>query len=64
MTAKTSLVNAGDGVADPDGINVVRAWKEERQVALAVEWTGDEYDEGHCWIRAGAESFRDLETIR
>jgi hypothetical protein len=62
MTRRTSLVTAGDGVADPDEVTVYRAWADERQVALAIEWDGAEYDEGECWIEAGADAFRDLGT--
>lgn len=64
MTARTSLSNAGDGVEDPENVSVYRAWEEGKQVALVLEWEGEQYDRGRCWIQASEESYRDLESIR
>lgn len=61
MTRRTSLVNAGDGIADPDETSVYRVWSEESQVALVVEWEGNGYDGRDCWIQAGKGSFSDLD---
>lgn len=63
MTRQTSLVAAGDGVADPDDVGVYRAWVDERQVALVIEWAGAEYDGRDCWIQAGEEAFCDLQAV-
>lgn len=63
MTDPTSLVAAGDGTADPEDIGIYRAWADESQVSLLLQWEGNGYDEQECWIQAGTDSFYDLDAI-